>query len=103
MQVNALVIKNLRTQRAYTQQHLADACAVSLRTIQRVERYGTASSETLMSLSAVFEVKSHTLMAEQQHQEAIAEPTNKLFILWIVIATGMGGLIGALLTYYWIN
>jgi len=103
MEVNALAIKNLRTQHAYTQQHLADACAVSLRTIQRVERYGTASSETLMSLSAVFEVKSHTLMAAQQHQEAVAEPANKVFILWIALATGMGALIGSLLTYYLIN
>lgn len=57
MRVNASLIKQCRTERSWTQQHLADACDVSLRTIQRVERYGTASNETLMALAAVLEVE----------------------------------------------
>jgi len=56
MEVNAQLIKSMRTERSWTQQHLADACGVSLRTVQRVERYGNASNETTMSLAAVFEV-----------------------------------------------
>lgn len=46
-----------RKQRNWTQQHLADACSVSLRTIQRVERDGQASNETVQALNAVFEIE----------------------------------------------
>lgn len=56
MEVNAQLIKSMRTKRSWTQQHLADACGISLRTVQRVERYGTASNETVMGLASVFEV-----------------------------------------------
>jgi len=56
MEVNAQLIKSMRSQRSWTQQHLADACGVSLRTVQRVERYGNTSNETAMSLAAVFEI-----------------------------------------------
>jgi transcriptional regulator with XRE-family HTH domain len=52
MEVNASLIKNQRLINGWTQQHLADACSVSLRTIQRVERYGQASNETVASLSS---------------------------------------------------
>lgn len=54
MDVNAKKIKALRKSKGWTQQHLADACAISLRTVQRVERYGNASQETVLSLAAVF-------------------------------------------------
>ena len=69
MRVNASLIKQLRSDRSWTQQHLADACGVSLRTIQRVERYGTASNETLMALASVFEVEIN----EIQEPEIVAQ------------------------------
>lgn len=69
MRVNASLIKQLRSERSWTQQHLADACGVSLRTIQRVERYGTASNETLMALASVFEVEIN----EIQEPEIVAQ------------------------------
>ena len=33
MEIDSSTIKNLRTQRSWTQQHLADACDISLRTV----------------------------------------------------------------------
>ncbi|MCA1766774.1 MAG: helix-turn-helix transcriptional regulator [Idiomarina sp.] len=47
----------LRNRRGWTQQHLADACAVSLRTIQRVEKEGIASQETVAALCSVYEIE----------------------------------------------
>jgi len=98
MEVNSQQIKNLRTERAYTQQHLADACAVSLRTIQRVERYGVASSETVMSLSAVFGVTSDTLLNIVQDETAAVKAT-PFPLTTILIAGCAGALLGALTTY----
>lgn len=47
----------LREARGWTQQHLADASGLSLRTIQRVEAGEvTASKETLLALSGAFNV-----------------------------------------------
>jgi transcriptional regulator with XRE-family HTH domain len=65
MEVNAKKIKELRTAKGWTQQHLADACAISLRTVQRVERYGNASQDTVLGLSSVFETaQSNIIVAE---------------------------------------
>jgi transcriptional regulator with XRE-family HTH domain len=49
-------VKHLRVERNWTQQHLADACGVSLRTVQRIEKFGNASHESVMSLCAVLEI-----------------------------------------------
>ncbi|GHF79294.1 helix-turn-helix domain-containing protein [Thalassotalea marina] len=73
MEVNAAVIKQLRTEQNWTQQHLADACGLSLRTIQRVERYGNTSNETLMALASVFQVEKTQLIAPEQLVEVIGK------------------------------
>lgn len=62
MQLNPNTIKSLRGQLDWTQQQLADACDVSLRTIQRVEKEGAASKETTMALCAVLEVRQGELI-----------------------------------------
>jgi transcriptional regulator with XRE-family HTH domain len=54
MQLNLQLIKQLRTERGWTQQQLADICAVSLRTVQRVEMQGVASLETCKALAGAF-------------------------------------------------
>ena len=62
MRLNPKTIKQLRDDKNWTQQSLADPCGLSLRTIQRVEKEGVASRETMMSLCAVFEVKQSSLI-----------------------------------------
>lgn len=56
MKLNAKTVKRLRTDRAWSQEQLADIADVSLRTIQRVEADGSASRETRMALAAAFEI-----------------------------------------------
>ncbi|RVT48622.1 XRE family transcriptional regulator [Rheinheimera sediminis] len=64
MQLNFVFIRQLRIEKGWTQQHLADICAVSLRTIQRVEVQGIASLETSKALAAAFEVDRELLLGE---------------------------------------
>lgn len=102
MDINAPTVKQHRSERAWTQQHLADACGVSLRTIQRVERYGTASNETLMSLAAVFEIEQKLLMVEQQPQQ-IDEPEQSTtfgMLPLLAMAATFGALVGGLSMYF---
>jgi transcriptional regulator with XRE-family HTH domain len=102
MEVNAVKIKALRTKHGWTQQHLADACAISLRTVQRVERYGNASQETVASLAAVFEVLHTELVVVDQPVELISNegtasvsPQSQA----IILAALAGACLGALIMY----
>lgn len=101
MDINAKKIKQLRTDRAWTQQHLADACGISLRTIQRVERYGNSSKETLMALAAVFE-QEHAALVDQTNQvevvERIVDITPQQKRRTLLFAGGIGVVLGVFIT-----
>ena len=56
MQVNIDVIKSQRSNRAWSQTQLAEVSGLSLRTIQRIEKTGVASLESIKSLASVFEI-----------------------------------------------
>lgn len=56
------LIRKYRTQRMWSQEQLAEACSLGLRTIQRVEARGNASIETIKALAAVFDVSADTLL-----------------------------------------
>lgn len=84
MRVNASLIKQFRSDRSWTQQHLADACGVSLRTVQRVERYGTASNETLMALASVFEIEQDAIQEpEIEVHQVLAEQQGEAKSIWL--------------------
>ncbi|MBV8032722.1 MAG: helix-turn-helix domain-containing protein, partial [Betaproteobacteria bacterium] len=59
-----MLIQKLRLKRGWSQQQLAEASGLSARTIQRLEAGQPASTETLKSLAAVFEVDFSTLEPE---------------------------------------
>jgi transcriptional regulator with XRE-family HTH domain len=104
VEIDALQIKALR-QHQWTQQQLAEMCGVSLRTIQRVEKEGNAAKETVMSLSAVFEVPQQSLQivpeADSSSWQSInigKQTLSILFALMVGIITGgalMYGLLSA--------
>jgi transcriptional regulator with XRE-family HTH domain len=54
MKIDGMRVRREREQRAWTQEHLAGATGLSLRTIQRIESTGTASFESFNALAAVF-------------------------------------------------
>lgn len=59
--INPDIIKDLRLQKSWTQEQLAGAAGLSLRTIQRVEKDGVCSLETNQALAAVFNIDQNTL------------------------------------------
>ncbi|KRG68412.1 hypothetical protein ABB29_12935 [Pseudoxanthomonas dokdonensis] len=56
MQISASTIRRLRTERGWSQDQLASAAGLSLRTVQRVESQGIASMATTVSLAATYGV-----------------------------------------------
>lgn len=59
-----MLIQKLRLKEGWSQQQLAEASGLSVRTIQRIEAGRPASLESLKSLAAVFEVDFTTLSPE---------------------------------------
>lgn len=102
MDINAELIKTKRTSQSWTQQHLADACGVSLRTIQRVERYGNASNETVMALASVFEIQQADIVVPETpvvEMELITDESSKKLekIIQFIFTLSSGIVIGAAL------
>lgn len=62
MRIDTNKLTRLRGQRAWSQQYLADVAGVSLRTVQRIEKTGVASGESVRALASAFDVKAAELM-----------------------------------------
>lgn len=100
MLVDAKKVKLLRLQKNWTQQHLADVCDLSMRTIQRVEKDGVASHETISAYAAIFELSSTDITLTSNEFEKINRNYSAiqrsngflgaLFIGGIMIGVGVG-------------
>jgi transcriptional regulator with XRE-family HTH domain len=66
-----LLIQKFRLQRGWSQQQLADLSGLSVRTIQRIEQGHVASTESLKSLAAVFEIDFATLQEDTQSHASL--------------------------------
>lgn len=66
MKINIDALKREREARNWTQQQLAEICSLSLRTIQRIEKDGSVSRESLASLSSAFELDNNLLLLADQ-------------------------------------
>ena len=75
MQINTAFVRAERERRAWSQEQLAGAAGVSLRTIQRVETSGMASGETVQALAAVFTCEAQSLK--------MPSPANSRFPFWL--------------------
>ncbi|CCO47210.1 putative Transcriptional regulator [Vibrio nigripulchritudo SOn1] len=74
MEVDKETLKRLRESNAWSQAHLAQVSGISLRTIQRIEKSGIASPESVKSLCATFGVRVNDLKVAESFQEE-AVPT----------------------------
>lgn len=57
MQVNGIYVRKLRQGLGWPQQQLADAAGLSLRTVQRIEKAGNASHESILCLCATLDIE----------------------------------------------
>lgn len=100
MQLNLQLIKQLRTERGWTQQQLADICTVSLRTIQRVEMQGVGSLETCKALAVAFAVPREQLLQGEVATPATAvDRSTPQLKLWVAAAFGLGIAAGSVMTW----
>ena len=90
MDINAVLVKEQRTGNNWTQQHLADVCGLSLRTIQRVERYGHASNETVNALASVFEISTSDIVIPEVIVESYEKSSDSVWIEKIILVAGSG-------------
>lgn len=70
MKVSSEVVRHLRLERGWTQEHLSILAQTSAKTIQRVEKSGICSLETRSALAAVFQVDLKQLDGKEKIQQA---------------------------------
>lgn len=80
MQINIELIKSQRNKRAWSQTQLAEVSGLSLRTIQRVEKTGSASLESVKSIASAFE-----LSVENMQEVAVSTTNNMKYKLSALI------------------
>ncbi|MEO3677695.1 helix-turn-helix transcriptional regulator [Rheinheimera sp. FR7-31] len=97
MQLNPQLIRQLRTDKGWTQQQLAEICALSLRTIQRIEVHGIASLESSKALAAAFDTEirllEQAISTESDEKGFTAVPVWVPIIAFIAGVVAGGGLI----------
>ena len=84
MKIDPIKIIQKRKNRAWTQSHLAEVCDLSLRTIQRIEKTGVASQESIQALASVFECLIDDLYVaerESKQEEVLKEQNSKAKII----------------------
>lgn len=79
MQINIELVRALRDKRAWSQTQLADVTGLSLRTIQRIEKTGSASLESMKSIASVFEIEVEAL--QKPSVSSIKKIKTKLSVL----------------------
>lgn len=65
MNINADLIVKLRRKRSWTQDELAIASGLNLRTIQRIEKYASASLQSKKAVAAAFDIDTQDLDDEK--------------------------------------
>jgi transcriptional regulator with XRE-family HTH domain len=84
MKVKSAFIRKLRSARLWSQEQLAEACGIGLRTIQRLERTGNASAETVRALAAVLEVHPDELLSNKNNSEIYRHTQRGDYILLVL-------------------
>jgi transcriptional regulator with XRE-family HTH domain len=68
IQLNVQKLKQLREYKAWSQSQLADVAGISLRTVQRIEKSGVASSESVMSICSAYDIQADDLIEKEEPQ-----------------------------------
>ena len=85
MKIDRALLKELRLQRALSQEELAIAAGLSARTVQRMEAEGTASLESQKAVAAVFGIGTERLL-EKSVKSHLGDPMKVLASSALLIA-----------------
>ncbi|MEM1175927.1 MAG: helix-turn-helix transcriptional regulator [Pseudomonadota bacterium] len=64
--IDAEKVRSERNRRAWTQEHLAEVSGLALRTVQRIEKTGSASTESTRALACCFEMSPSDLVVSSK-------------------------------------
>ena len=70
MQIDTKLLKQERTRRAWSQEHLAQVAGLGLRTVQRIESSGKASNESIASIATVLAMNVADFVKEAARKPA---------------------------------
>lgn len=71
MKIDGDKVRNFRERKAWSQEHLATASGLSVRTVQRVEAEGSGLPETRLALAGALGVTAAELMGEAPRARAV--------------------------------
>jgi transcriptional regulator with XRE-family HTH domain len=89
MKLNSTFIRLEREKRAWSQEHLAGATGLGLRTIQRIESTGSASYESATAIAAVFDLPVTALRVDDL-QPAAQVTGKRRWFTWHRLFTLLG-------------
>ncbi len=101
MLVDAHKLKHLRLSRNWTQQQLAEQSHLSLRTVQRVEKDGIASHETVAAYCAVFEIAQGELILTAEQFTQTADDARWPNLLFVMVGFLLGCGVTAIASWLW--
>ena len=95
MKIDSALVKSLREGKSWSQEHLASAAGLSLRTVQRIESEGMAAPETRLAIASALAVSVSRLMPRT---EAAARHTaiHARHARWGWTGWALGGLCSAI-------
>ncbi|MGC0119961.1 helix-turn-helix transcriptional regulator [Pseudoalteromonas piscicida] len=99
-------LKQLRESKAWSQSHLAEVSGISLRTIQRIEKTGCASPESVKSICATFGIQvgeistcvEHKPGSWQSFSNAVRIKLAKIDIKMVMLSFTLAFVIGFILS-----
>ena len=87
MTINSAFVRELRTKANWSQEDLAAASELSLRTIQRVEKDGAAALETRRALAAAFDLRPEDLdLVDIRDDPYVLKVGTGMLAVWIGVA-----------------
>jgi transcriptional regulator with XRE-family HTH domain len=87
MKVSPSNVRRLRAERGWSQEQLAIASGLSLRTVQRVEAEGIASMGTVVSLAATYGIQVVDLQESESAPTGLQATNHKALFLGLAVIT----------------
>ncbi|MBR9883422.1 MAG: helix-turn-helix transcriptional regulator [Oceanospirillales bacterium] len=98
MKIDLELVKKLRADKAWSQEELAVAADLSLRTVQRIEKEGRASLESKKAIASAFGIKASNLDMKEGNS-AFSDEASDSFYFRIVNGTQLAEVVGGAYAY----